>query len=309
MTDQQEMQDIYKRHQINTKLENLISKEGLSSVVQKKQLSTILTTLKGDTREKGITLENQVILDNAKLKDDVKSLLSCYTIEVNKNKDLKRYVDQLESEKNVLYTKFSYVNEAAIYLDNLCTEIKDKHTIFKQMHNKCKITMNLNFVNKNQKLDFGSNQELDLYREYIEILSQCVNKSAIGSNSSASKIKHHYKLLHHFYMNRLQTINKVGMSDEDTYLDQPFLTSFFYQIVSVIGAGGSYSSQKMFEFLFSFMKSQTNPKILIMCRSLGLIENFSFNIDLQSKYLRYLQVLYELKEGIDVPINYESCRQ
>ena len=310
MVSQKELLEVHKRHIINLKLENMISREGVDKIVQSRQVASLLASPEDDTRQqRDFYRVDQRTLDVAKLKEDLKLVLTNYAIEVNKNRDLGKEITRLLSEKNIFRQKYIVFTEVASHLDDLCSELKEKFYSFRQAHSKCKLSSSFKSITKANKLNTDVNQELDLYHEFIEFLIQLTNKAESANLSNQSKQKIVYKTLHNFYMSRLDFIQKRSRFEETEYEDQPFIVSFFYHLLKTIGAGGSYNSQKMFDFLYTLTKCQLNTRVLIMCRALGLVENNTFTIDMQKRYLQYLQMLFDYKEGIDVPLNLDSCRQ
>jgi len=307
---QKELLDVHKRHVINLKLEEMITKEGVDRIVQSRQVASLLTTPEEDMRhQRDFYRIDQRTLHLEKLKEDLKLVLTNYALEVNKNKELGKEITRLLSERNIFRQKYIVFTEVASHLDNLCSELKEKFYSFRQAHSKCKLTSSFKSINKSNKLNTDVNQELDLYHEFIEFLTQLNNKGESTNLNNQSKLKIVYKTLHSFFMTRLDFIQKRSRFEETEYEDQPFIVSFFYHILKTIGAGGSYNSQKMFDFLYTLTKCQMNTRVLIICRALGLVENNTFTIDMQKRYLQYLQMLLDYKEGIDVPLNLDACRQ
>lgn len=309
MLTQKELLEVHKRHVINLKLEELINREGVSQIVQSRQVASLLATSEDDGKLRDYYRVDQRSLDIAKLKEDLKSVLTSYALEVTKSRELAKEITKLLSEKNIFRQKYIVFTEVATHLDNLCSELKEKFYSFRQAHSRCKLSSSFKSIVKTSKISSDVSQELDLYHEFIDFLTQLTNKAEPGTISNQSKLKLIYKTLHNFFMTRLDFIQKRTRFEEEEYEDQPFIVSFFYHIIKTIGAGGSYNSQKMFEFLYTLTKCQLNTRVLIMCRALGLVENNTFTIDMQKRYLRYLQMLYDYKEGIDVPLILDACKQ
>ena len=309
MTTQNEMEEIFTKHQINLKLGSMIGGQGASGLIANGRLSDILNTLNDDGTLKD-RFQQENVYNYNQLKEDAKVLLTNYTHEVGKNRELMQTINLNESRRAMYEEKISKINSIAGYFDKVITETKDKLKSHLEIHEKCKTTQRLKTIKKSKKEkgNIDANDELNIYQEYIEFLTQLNNKIDPLVISHPAKLKLHYKIIHNFFTSRIDFIKKRARYENENYDDHPFLLSFFYHIIKVIGAGGSYNSQKMFEYLQSLVKCQLNTKILIMCRALGLVEDNNFGIDLQRKYLTYLQLMNEIKEGLDVMVNYETCK-
>ena len=309
MVSQPEMEEIHKMHMVNVRLENVISAEGAAKFITKGKLSEVLNSFTDDgTLRDKFAQEN--VYNYKQLREDLKTMLTNYTLEVTRGKELVREIQKLEAERNLQTQKVYALNDVAVFLDQQVSKLREALLTHEQAHRKCKITSKQKAITraKADKGNIDASEELNVYHEYIEFLVDLNNRLDPLTVAHPAKLKYYYKVLHNFFFSRIDFVRKRARYEEDEYEDHPFIITFFYHIIKVIGAGGSYTSQKMFEFLLSMVKCQLNTKVLLMCRALGLIEGSPFGIDLQRRYLRYLQLMYEIKEGLDVPPNYDTCK-
>ncbi len=309
MVSQAEMEEIYKMHIVNVRLESVISAEGAAKFITKGKLSEVLNSFtdEGVLRDK---FGQENVYNYRQLREDLKTMLTNYTLEVTKGKEHTREIQKLEAEKNLLTQKIYSLNEVSVFLDRQVSKLNEALLTHEQVHKKCKITTKHKAINrsKGDKGNIDASEELNIYHEYIDFLVELNNRLDPLAVAHPVKLKYYYKVLHNFFFSRIDFIRKRARYEEDEYEDHPFIITFFYHVIKVIGAGGSYTSQKMFEFLLTMTKCQLNTKVLIMCRALGLIEGSPFGIDLQRTYLKFLQLMYEIKEGLDIPPNYEACK-
>ena len=120
MISQAEMEEIYKMHTVNVRLESVISAEGAAKFITKGKLSEVLNSFTDDglLRDK-FSQEN--IYNYRQLREDLKTMLTNYTLEVTKGKEMVREIQKLEAEKNLLTQKFYSLNDVSLFLDRQVT--------------------------------------------------------------------------------------------------------------------------------------------------------------------------------------------
>lgn len=304
LATQKELEEVYKLLLLNKRLDDVVSNQGSSVAMQKAKLSEVLTTfMECDLNDFGSTKR----IDYQQLREDFNVLLMSYSIEIGKSRELNKQVAKCLAENNVLKQQGKNLYEGLLLLDGKCLDLKEELKNMNVMHEKCGVMKKTNSITKS-KVYNRFNEELDSFQEFVVILGEVNGKIDPMQLVNPIKIKYYYRMIYNFLMSRIDFIKKKIKVDEN-HVEPHFLQTFFFEAVNVIGAGGNFSIKKLQEFLILLVKCQLNPKVMFMCRALGLVEERPVTPDFQRLYLKYMQMMNDFKEGVDVPVNFESCKQ
>lgn len=217
-------------------------------------------------------------------------------------------IERQATDINIWKKRQEVYYEALRLLDIECSESKEKLNIATSIHAKCSLNQKINYLSTKKKSNKRPSKDVDSYNEYLVALAEVNMKFDNTSLVRSTQMKYYYKLAYSYFQNRLEFVKK--RSTEDTiFEDQPFSYTFYYETISVLGRGGNYNPDKLKDFMVGLLGCQSNPKILILRKALGIVEGEQFCLFLQQRYILNLWLLNELREGIDIPFSLDSNTQ
>lgn len=295
---------------IRLRLDNVLSREGSAVLTKRNYLTETVSEYKFENTDdmKDEIFKQSVTLDN--LKKDFVLILTNYMHQMKACKDKTRQIETLQGEIGLWKNRQQVYYDALQMLDQECSDIKEKYAAVTAIHLKCKLSTKVKFMStkKRRKNATRFTNDKGIFNDYLTALTEVNMRILEMPVTKPLDTKYYYRKVVNFFTSRLDFIKKRTKADP-VYQDQPFAHTFYYETLNLLCRGGKYSPEKLKGFMHDLLRCQVNPKVLILCRSLGLVEGEPFGVVLQRRYTRYLWLLSELTEGQDIPVNYEACTQ
>lgn len=308
--NQDELNLAFDKLNIRLRLDNVLSREGSAVLTKRNYLTETVSEYKFENTDdmKAEIFKQSVTFDN--LKEDFVLILTTYMHQMKACKEKTRLIETLQDQLGIWKNRQQVYYDALQMLDQECSDIKEKYAAVTAIHSKCKLNAKVKFMStkKRRKNVTKFSNDKGIFNDYLTALTEVNMRILEMPVTKPFDAKYYYIKVHNFFESRLDFIKKRTKVDP-LYQDQPFTHTFYYETLNLLCKGGKYSPEKLKGFMHDLLRCQINPKILILCKSLGLIEGEQFGVALQRRYTRYLWLLSELREGQDIPVNYEACTQ
>lgn len=304
---QSELDSSIKKLALQNKLEEVMNNEGSNALTKRNRLAQTLCSYNyvSDTDIK--TANFKVTATHDTIKNDFILILTNYTRELDKSKELVVEINRLDAELNLQRKKMAVYFEAIELIDQKCTEYREKAAQIHEIHSKCKLANKIRTVSQS-KAARRQIDDLNTYNDYMLAITELNSKVEAMPVAASPKLKYYYKIVYNFQMFRLDFVKKRS-KDGEVFEDAPFAYSFYFETLAILGTSGHYSAAKLKELLLGLLKCQFNTKIMLFCKAIGLIEGEQFNVVLQRKYIELLDIMLDLKDGFHIGFNLEDCSQ
>ena len=235
---------------------------------------------------------------------EILTLLVNYSKEIISNRSFERANEQIQAQLALVETKNRVLNRAIKMLDEKCVDLMESLSVFKTAHSNCKLNQTTKSLGKN----LNPQQQFEGFDAYIKILGAAANSAdLIKPTAIESKTRAAYRLVFGYFSERISNLKKKRVVFAK-HQEPPFVQSFYYYLAKIVSSGGFFSQSKLKESMLALLRCQLSPKVQIVLRFLNVSGATPLPDSLQSKYMQWLSSLEELKEGIDLPVDFEACR-
>jgi len=239
-----------------------------------------------------------------KMQREILILLANYSKEILSNRSFERENEQLKAQMGVTEAKNRVLNRAVKMLDDKCADLTESLNLFKTAHANCKLYQTTKSLAKN----LNTQQQFEGFDTYIKILGAAANSAdIIKPTAIEAKTRAAYRLVFGFFIERITSLKKKRVVFAK-HQEPPFIQSFYYYLAKIVSSGGFFSQSKLKENIVALLRCQLSPKVQVVLRFLNISGSTPLPDSLQSKYMQWLSALEELKEGIDLPVDFEACR-
>lgn len=239
-----------------------------------------------------------------KMQREILTLLANYSKEIISNRIFEKENEQVKAQIAVVEAKNRVLNRAVRMLDQKLADLTESLNILKAAHVNCKLYQTTKSLGKN----LNPQQQFEGFDAYIKILGAAANSAdLIKPTAIESKTRAAYRLVFGYFSERISNLKKKRVVFAK-HQEPPFVQSFYYYLAKIVSSGGFFSQSKLKENIVALLRCQLSPKVQIILRFLNITGSAPLPDCLQSKYMQWLSSLEELKEGIDLPVDFEACR-